>query len=58
LTKQVDGLVDALGVPGAWDGMTKMGGGELPAPMIGEMVLGEFVVHAWDLAKATGGPWA
>lgn len=58
LEKQVDGLVDALGVPEAWEGMTKMGGGELPASMIGEMVLGEFVVHAWDLAKATGRPWS
>jgi uncharacterized protein (TIGR03086 family) len=57
LEKQVDGLVDALGFPGAWEGVTKMGGGELPASMIGEMVLGEFVVHAWDLAKATGRHW-
>jgi uncharacterized protein (TIGR03086 family) len=55
--KQVDGLVDAFGRPGAWEGTTTMGGGELPASMVGEMVFGEFVVHAWDLARGTGRPW-
>jgi uncharacterized protein (TIGR03086 family) len=55
LEKRVDGLVDAFGLPGAWEGTTTMGGGELPASMVGEMVFGEFVVHTWDLAKATGG---
>ena len=58
LEKRVDGLVDAFGLPGAWEGTTTMGGGELPASMVGEMVFGEFVVHAWDLAKATGRPWS
>jgi uncharacterized protein (TIGR03086 family) len=57
LEKQVDCLVDAFGLPGAWEGTTAMGGGQLSASMIGEMVLGEFVVHAWDLATATGRPW-
>ena len=27
---------------------------QLPAPMICGMVLGELVVHGWDLARATG----
>lgn len=27
---------------------------QLPASMIGAMVLGELVVHGWDLASATG----
>jgi uncharacterized protein (TIGR03086 family) len=41
--------------PGAWDGSTRMGGPtELPASMIGGMVVGELVVHGWDLARATG----
>ncbi len=27
---------------------------ELPASLIGGMVVGELVVHGWDLARATG----
>lgn len=39
----------------AWQGMTRIGGPpELPSALIGGMVLGEFVVHGWDLARATG----
>lgn len=41
--------------PAAWTGTTSMGAPEqLPAPMVGGMVLGEFVLHGWDLAR-TGG---
>ena len=39
----------------AWTGTTTMGGPDaLPAEMIGGMVLGELVVHGWDLARAAG----
>lgn len=55
LAAHVDGLVAAWGDPAAWEGMTTMGGpSELPASMVGEMVLVELVVHGWDLASATG----
>jgi uncharacterized protein (TIGR03086 family) len=41
--------------PAAWQGNTHMGGPtELPASLVGGMVIGEVVVHAWDLATATG----
>ncbi|MFF5990870.1 TIGR03086 family metal-binding protein [Prauserella flavalba] len=55
LVKQTEDLADALGEPSAWEGVTSMGGGELPARMAGEMVLCELVLHGWDLARATGG---
>ena len=55
LAKGVDDVTDAWGDPAAWSGMTTMAGSDpMPAPMIGGMVLGELVVHGWDLAAATG----
>ena len=55
LTDQLDRLTDVWSVPAAWDGMTHMGGPmELPADLVGGMVLGEFVLHGWDLAGAIG----
>ena len=55
LLDQIDRVVKAWSEPDAWVGRTRMGSPmELPAPMIGGMVLGEFVVHGWDLARATG----
>lgn len=51
----LDELVTAWSDPDAWEGVTQMGGPmKLPASMIGGMVLGEMVVHGWDLARATG----
>ncbi|MEU4764915.1 TIGR03086 family metal-binding protein [Actinosynnema sp. NPDC023794] len=45
----------AWGEPSAWTGTTTLGSPqEMPAEVIGAMVLGETVVHTWDLAKATG----
>jgi uncharacterized protein (TIGR03086 family) len=50
-----DDLVAAWSDPAAWQGTTRVGGPqELPATMIGGMVLAEVVVHGWDLARATG----
>lgn len=41
----------------AWDGMTKVGGVDLPGAVAGQVGLNELVVHGWDLAKATGQPY-
>lgn len=55
LKEHVERTVEAWNLPGAWDGVTFMGGPtELPATLVGGMVVGEFVVHGWDLARATG----
>ncbi|MFB9927350.1 TIGR03086 family metal-binding protein [Amycolatopsis halotolerans] len=49
-----DHVVAALTPPEAWTGTITFGGSELPAAVVGDMVLGEFVVHAWDLTRASG----
>jgi uncharacterized protein (TIGR03086 family) len=55
LEAHFDRLVAAWSAPTAWTGTTRLGGPmELPASMIGGMVLGEVIVHGWDLARATG----
>ncbi|MBL1075866.1 TIGR03086 family protein [Nocardia sp. 2] len=55
LESQLDRIATAWSAPAAWQGMTHMGSPmELPAPLIGGMVVGELMVHAWDLARATG----
>ena len=43
--------------PRVWEGESHLGGGPMPAAAIGAMMTGEFVVHAWDLAVATGQPF-
>lgn len=46
---------DAWREPSAWEGTTTLGSPqEMPAEVIGALVLGETVVHTWDLARATG----
>ncbi|MDN5917787.1 MAG: TIGR03086 family metal-binding protein [Pseudonocardia sp.] len=48
-------LVTVWSDPDAWSGTVSMGGpAELPAAMIGGMVLGELVLHGWDLARSAG----
>lgn len=55
LAAHVDRLVAAWSRPEAWEGTTHMGGPmEMPADLVGGMVVGELVVHGWDLARATG----
>lgn len=46
-------LVEAWSVPGVEEGTTGAMG--LPARTVGLLVLGDLTVHAWDLARATGG---
>jgi uncharacterized protein (TIGR03086 family) len=55
LQAQLDRMVTAWSEPDAWEGTTQMSVPKhLPASLIGGMVLGELVVHGWDLARATG----
>jgi uncharacterized protein (TIGR03086 family) len=40
--------------PAAWEGEAPFGSASMPAAMIGSMMTAEFVLHGWDVAKATG----
>jgi len=51
-------LAQAWREPGAWEGMTRIAGGDAPAAMVGLVVSDELAVHGWDVARATGQPYA
>lgn len=58
LAEQIDAVATAWADPAAWEGMTSIGRsdlGDLPAAFVGSLVLTEYSVHGWDLARATGG---
>ena len=54
LGEHVPRLVAAWREPGAWEGMTRAGGVDLPGQVGGLVALDELVLHGWDLARATG----
>ncbi|KAB1143067.1 TIGR03086 family protein [Streptomyces luteolifulvus] len=54
LPKVLDELADAWRDPGAWTGMTRAGGVDLPGSVAGAVAADELVIHGWDLARATG----
>ncbi|MGY3200909.1 TIGR03086 family metal-binding protein [Streptomyces sp. TE5632] len=51
-------LADAWRDPGAWAGMTRAGGVDLPGEVAGAVAADELVIHGWDLARATGQDYA
>lgn len=54
LPARLEALAAAWHDPAAWDGDTEAGGVTLPAPVMATIALDELVIHAWDLAVATG----
>ncbi len=59
-TRTTDGLAAlpaAWATPGALEGITHFGPGEMPAAQAASITLMELVVHGWDLARATGQPY-
>ncbi|MFJ8543507.1 TIGR03086 family metal-binding protein [Streptomyces sp. NPDC093586] len=54
LPKALDELADAWRAPEAWTGTTRAGGVDLPGAVAGAVAADELVIHAWDLARATG----
>jgi uncharacterized protein (TIGR03086 family) len=57
IPRDLDVLTEAWRDPDAWTGFTKAGGIDLPGEVAGLVVLDELVVHAWDIARATGQPY-
>ena len=51
-------LAGAWAKPDAWTGMTRIANQDAPAEMVGVTVADELVVHGWDVAQATGQPYA
>jgi uncharacterized protein (TIGR03086 family) len=51
-------MADAWRDPEAWTGMTEAGGVALPGDIAGVVALDELVVHGWDVARASGQPYA
>ncbi|GHH03621.1 TIGR03086 family metal-binding protein [Streptomyces lanatus] len=54
LPKVLDELAEAWRAPDAWTGMTRAGGVDLPGAVAAAVAADELVIHAWDLAVATG----
>jgi uncharacterized protein (TIGR03086 family) len=50
-------LASAWAEPAAWDGMTQVGGVNLPGDVAGRIALNELVLHGWDLARGAGRPY-
>src|SRR5262249_56000391 len=51
-------LAQAWQQPGAWTGMTRIAGSDTPAEMVGLVLADELAVHGWDVARASGQPYA
>jgi uncharacterized protein (TIGR03086 family) len=56
LPQRLHDLARAWSNPTAWTGTTYVGGGEQPGEVTGIILLGELVVHGWDLSRAAGLP--
>ncbi|ARQ69796.1 TIGR03086 family metal-binding protein [Streptomyces marincola] len=58
LRVRLEELAAAWRDPAAWQGMTRAGGVDLPGEVAGLVALNELLLHGWDLARATGQPYA
>jgi uncharacterized protein (TIGR03086 family) len=56
LPRRLEALAGAWRNPEAWSGTTRVGGADQPGEVTGIILLGELVVHGWDLARGAGLP--
>ena len=54
IPRNLSAMAAAWRDPAAWTGMTQAGGADLPGEVAGLAGLDELVVHAWDIARASG----
>lgn len=52
--RELSAAAGAWADPAAWQGETVMGTTSMAAEVVGPMMLAEFVLHGWDVARATG----
>jgi uncharacterized protein (TIGR03086 family) len=57
IPQQLTALVQAWADPAAWEGMTRVGGVDLPGEVAGQIAHNEIVLHGWDLARGSGLPY-
>jgi uncharacterized protein (TIGR03086 family) len=56
IQRDVLAMAEAWRDAGAWEGMTRVGGVDLPGEIAGVVALDELVIHGWDVARATEQP--
>jgi uncharacterized protein (TIGR03086 family) len=57
IPRAVEELAIAWSAPEAWEGMTRVGGMDMPGEAAGIVALDEVVMHGWDLARALDRPY-
>ena len=57
LPRRLIAMAAAWRPPQAWEGLTTVGGGTMPAAIAGQAGLNELVIHGWDLARGVGQPY-
>ena len=57
IPRELAALAEAWRDPAAWSGMTHIAGLDMPGQAAGVFALDELVVHAWDVARASGQPF-
>ncbi|WP_331743921.1 TIGR03086 family metal-binding protein (plasmid) [Streptomyces sp. NBC_01136] len=56
LAGKAEPAAKAWSEPTAWEGEASLGGPPMAATALGEILIAEFTIHAWDTAVATGQP--